>query len=308
MSDPVDALLPGGADVPFDGIEAAQIRLGAADPRHTSQALVATVVVVAARERLPEAAAALDELAEPSGVRAILISHGGTAASPRVRVSARSILVDGLKTGHLNNAVAALRLSSLPTLVWWRGGSPHVLDGLARLADRLVLDAPDPSAGWERVAALAEHTAVTDIRWTLITRWRSLTAHFFDSPGVCRDLACFDSLDIRGADRHTARLFAAWLRSSVRWPNGLNVRIDDVTKGAPLESIRLAGGGRALTLTLAPSRACINSSADLAHNAAASTVVALGDQRLPALLGEELRIRSRDAAFERAVLVARESP
>ncbi len=295
MSDQVESLLPRGIDVPFDGIEAAQIQLGGTDPRHTSQALVATVVVVAPRERLPEAAAALDQLAEPSGVRSILISHGGTAA-PRVRVSARSILVEGLKTEHLNNAVAALRLSSLPTLVWWRGGSPDVLDGLARLADRLVLDAPDPADGWERVAALTEHTAVSDIRWTLLTRWRSMTAHFFDSPGMCREIACFDSLHIRGGDRHAARLFAGWLRSSVRWPDGLTVQIDDVPDGSPIESIRLAGGGRALTLTVAPSRACIMSSADTS-----SSVVALGDQRLPALLGEELRIRSRDAAFERAV-------
>ena len=36
-----------------------------------------------------------------------------------------------------------------------------------------------------------------------------------------------------------------------------------------------------------------------------SRVVSLGDQRLTTLICEELRIRSRDPAFERAVAVAR---
>ena len=51
---------------------------------------------------------------------------------------------------YLNNAVAALRLSSLPTAVWWRGGNPEMLEGVANLADRMILDAEEPADVWAR--------------------------------------------------------------------------------------------------------------------------------------------------------------
>lgn len=313
MNEPTGHVLPGALDVQFGDIEAARIRLGGADPLHASQALIATVVVVAPRERLGEAAQALEELGDPSGVRSILIAHDaghgqhgstpqpGGSTPPQVRVAAHAVLLEGLKAEHLNNAVAALRLSSLPTLVWWRDGSPDVLDSLAMLADRLVLDAPDPTAVWSRVGALAEHTAVTDLRWTLLTRWRALTAHFFDIPGVCDAASSFRSLEICAGDRHAARLFAAWLKSSLTWPQGLAVQIQHVPGGAPIESIHLGDGKRGLNLSLASGRSCVTASVDLADNASASSVVAIGDQRLSALIAEELRVRSHDAAFERSI-------
>lgn len=299
MSEAVE-LLPAGVDVPFGEIEPAQIRLGGTDPEHASHALIATVVVVATRDRLADAIEALETLAEPVGVRSILISHGD-AATPRVRVSPRMVLVEGLKPDHLNNAVAALRLSSLPTLVWWRGGSPDALSGLAGLADRLVLDVADPLEVWPLVPELDQHTAVTDLRWTMLTRWRALTAHFFDSPGVCRAASAFHRLEIRAGDRHAARLYAAWLQSSLEWPHGLAVDIRDVADGAAIESVRLGDGACVLSLALGPSRQCIVSGVDLADNACASSVVSMGDPRLSALIAEELRVRSHDAAFLRAI-------
>ena len=84
------------------------------------------------------AAEALQSLGDAGTVRGILISEGDSAAPP-ARVAGNTVALHGLKPAFFNNAVAALRLSSLPTLVWWRG-RPDTLDGLAGLAERIVLD------------------------------------------------------------------------------------------------------------------------------------------------------------------------
>ena len=65
-------------------------------------------------------------------------------------------------------------------------------------------------------------------------------------------------------------------------------------------------GALELHLRLARSRKCVESAAT-AGQSATSRVVSLGDESVPALLAEELRIRSRDHAFERALTKVVES-
>jgi glucose-6-phosphate dehydrogenase assembly protein OpcA len=299
----MDQLLRAGIDVAFADIEAAQGRLREdRRGRAPAPALIATVVVVGGREQLAPAADALTRLSATAGVRTILIASG-TETAPAVRVADQGILLDGLKPAFLNNAVAALRLSSLPTLVWWRGGAPDLLDGLASLADRLVLDAEDPRPFWPRVSHLAEETAVSDLRWTRLTRWRALIAHFFDSPDLRAAAPSFRTLRIAAADVHAARLFAGWLVSSLN-RTGMSIAIQHVPEQAAIESISLADGAQQLTLRLAASRACVAASATVRGHAGASRTVSLGDQSLAALMAEELRIRSRDLTFERALAAA----
>ncbi len=298
-----DALLPLGVEVAFADIETALGRDGQEDgKRAPGRALTATIVVVGPHARLVEAARAVEQLTDV-GVRAILISEG-TDPSPRVRVLDHAVALEGLRPDYLNNAVAALRLSSLPTVVWWRGGAPEHLDGLATLADRLVLDAEEPQAVWERAAGLAERTAMSDLRWTGLTRWRALMAQFFDIPEIRQAAGSFRQLSIEGADRHTARLYAGWLKSSLAWGPEVAIARRQGTGAAPIERIALGGGDQALALTLAGGGGCIETSARIQGHAEASRVVSLGGQGLAALIGEELRIRSRDHAFERAVAAA----
>ena len=61
-----------------------------------------------------------------------------------------------------------------------------------------------------------------------------------------------------------------------------------------------------LTKRLAKSRKCVESAAT-AGQSATSRVVSLGDETMTGLLAEELRIRSRDHAFERALTKVVES-
>jgi glucose-6-phosphate dehydrogenase assembly protein OpcA len=295
VEDVVSDLLPGAEDVAFADLPAA------------SEAAIATVVIVSPRDRIRDAADALRPAVKSGGVRLILIVAAGEAV-PAVRAGADGILLGGLKPEHFNNAVAALRFSSLPTLVWWRGGSPDVLPGLAALADRLVLDALDPREVWRLVPQLVERTAVTDLRWARLTRWRSLMAHFFDLPAVRDAAGTFRSLDVRGSDVYAARLFAGWLASSLRPDGGIAVNIERAQAGtagttarAPaIEYVRLANGTLTLTLRLAGNGTCVRSAVERAGGES-SQAVSLGDQDLASLIAEELRIRSRDVTFERSV-------
>jgi glucose-6-phosphate dehydrogenase assembly protein OpcA len=292
-----DPLLPNGAEVSFSDIESALGGGVQEGKRGAAFGLTATIVVVGSRQRLPEAAKALQELTDV-GVRTILISYG-TNASPKARVTEHAVALEGLLPQYVNNAIAALRLSSLPTFVWWRGGSEEFLTGLAGLADRLVLDAEDPRSVWARSGTL--DTAISDLRWSLLTRWRALMAHFFDIPEVRAGAPGFRRLLIEGSDPHAARLFAAWLVSSLPGLEAVATELHDLPGAAPIEHVQLGEGDQQLTLRLAPAHTCIETTARVAGSGGATRTVSLGEQGLAALIGEELRIRSRDLAFERAV-------
>lgn len=303
MSESTGRLLPSGEDVKFSEIETGLARQWFDEGRCAPLALTATIVVVGPLNRLTEAAEALEGLTD-IGVRAILISYGENPAPP-VRVTRHAVALEGLRHQYLNNAVGALRLSSLPTLVWWRGGAAaESLDGLADLADRLVLDAEDPREVWRRVGALAERIAVSDLRWTRLTRWRALMAHFFDIPEVRAAAPGFHRLQVEGSDVHCARLFAGWLASSLKWNRPLDIDVRAKSGAPAIERVELGGDDEALTLRVASSRTCVEAAAKVQGHGGASRIVSLGEQGLAALVGEELRIRSRDLAFERAVAAA----
>jgi glucose-6-phosphate dehydrogenase assembly protein OpcA len=240
-----------------------------------ARALMATVVAVSAVDRLAETEETLAELASRCAVRAILISQG-TTTSPPATVAGQIVELAGLKPRYVDNAVAALRLSSLPTLVWFRGGTPDLLPDLADLADRVVLDEIDPVPSWRQAVRLADRTAFGDLRWTRLTRWRTLMAHFFDVPRVREAARTFDRLRIRGSDRVSADLYASWLRSALSPTIAVDFTIDDGR--APIEEVRFGNEEGSLLLRL--------------------------DQRLASLMADELRVRARDAPFERAMVAA----
>jgi glucose-6-phosphate dehydrogenase assembly protein OpcA len=298
VTDPIEVLLPGGANVDFTAIQMAV----SGHVETAARPAQATIVAIGPPERLIGAADALAAVSDTGGVRAILISAGSNPEPP-ARVAGSTVAIAGLAPPFINNAVAALRLSSLPTLVWWRGGSPEMLEDLADLADRLVLDEDDPDEGWAHALSFAERTAFSDIRWARLTRWRALMAHFFDIPEVLAAAASFNRLRIAGADRIAARLFAGWLQSSTL-RDEFRIELAAGRRDAPIEEIEIGDGGQRIALRLAASGRCVQTNAVVHGHKGVSRTVALGDQSLTTLIKEELRIRSRDAAFERAVRAA----
>lgn len=303
-----EGLLPLGHEVPFAQIEATLARLvrdGRRRNRPPARALTATVIAIGTPSRLTPAAEALEQLAEVGGVRAILISEGQHTA-PTARVTENSIAIAGLAPRFLNNAVAALRLSSLPALVWWRGGSVEALEGLAGLADRLVLDTEDPGDAWAGAAALFERTAVTDLRWARLTRWRAVLAHLFDLPQVRAAAPSLARLSIETADPPAARLFAGWLSAALGWPASFAIAVKGApaSSSAPLQAVRLDGPDLHITLDLRPGGTCLEAAVE--GDVASARAVPLGNGGLTALIGEELGVRTRDLAFERALTRAQE--
>jgi hypothetical protein len=299
-------LLPEGVETTFDEIESTMARLASRNGPAVSAARLltatatATVVAVGPQSRLVEAAGALKAHASAGAIRAILIASGDRS-TPGVRVTSSEIALEGLRTEFINNAVAALRLPSLPALVWWRGGEPRHTEDLARLADRLVLDAEDPGPLWTRIEALAREAPVSDLRWTALTRWRALMAHFFDMPGVPEAAAGFTTLRIRGSDAHSAGLFAGWLGSSLK---RRNAQVDfTLHQPAAIDTVIFGNGRDELSLRRLSGGQCVEGRARLGGREA-SRIAALGDQSLPALIAAELRVRSHDAAFEKAVRAA----
>ena len=305
---PADRLLPAGRDVPFAEIEATLARLvrdGRPRKGPPARALTATVIVIGDNARLSAAAAALEQLGEAGGVRAILISEGEHTA-PIAQVTEHAIAIAGLAPRFLNNAVAALRLSSLPAVVWWRGGSVEALNDLAGLADRMILDAPDPIDGWRQANHLLERTALTDLRWTRLTRWRSAVAHLFDLPPVRQGRGPFRRLTIEAGDEPAARLYAGWLRACLQWTPDAAIEIASAKPidRTPLRRVRLEGAQIAITATASDTTECLAAAVDGLEGS--TRIVPLGEGTLTALIGEELGVRTRDFAFERALASALE--
>lgn len=292
---------PAGIEVPFTKIAEEMAQRVCEDSAATPmRALVATVVAVGRPERLEDAASALRTLADAGTVRGILISEG-TNPAPSPLVAGNTVALHGLKSEYVDNAVAALRFSSLPTVVWWRGGEPDTLDGLARLAERVILDADDPERTWARATHLLEDSAFSDLRWARLTQWRALMAHFFDMPEVQGACTSFTRLEFQANDRWSAALFGAWLTTSIGFRKGFTVRINNGASDVPVEGIHLGNDEHQLRLRLNDRRTSIETSVSVPGHRGATRLVPLTDQTLSNAVKEEIRIRARDAAFERAM-------
>lgn len=263
----------------------------------------ATIVAICPADRSDETKSALRALHTRTGVRPIVVTLGD-AAEPPLTEEAGAIVIDGLTPRYLNNVVAARRLSSLPAIAWWRGGDPAVLDGLAALVDRLVMDSTDPRQDWAAAQPLLDVTAFADLRWTRLTRWRNLMAQFFDVPAIRAAAAGFSKLDVVASDAPCAQLFAGWLSARLPCGSALQVAIENAPGPHALVSATLSGPEHRLELQLTPNGTCVHSSIDGGSLPTAARTVSLGDQSPSSLLEEELRIRARDAGFEQALRLA----
>jgi glucose-6-phosphate dehydrogenase assembly protein OpcA len=269
-----------------------------------TRVFTATLVAVVLPETGGGVGEAIAALA-PAGVRGVIVSLGEDS-EPAQRDENGITVIDGLLPRYLDNAVSSLRLSSLPTLAWWRATDESVLKDLAGLVDRVILDVDRPDREWSLVPDLAAITAVSDLRWTRLTRWRELLAQCFDIPGVRNAAPTFTRAEIAGADEYQVRLAGGWLRS--RLAAGEQLRVDARMEGSSaLESLRLLAADRSLAVRRLPNGTCLETVLELPDAGASRRVVAAGDASLETLIAEELRVRSRDLAFEDAVKAAEQS-
>ena len=257
-----------------------------------------TLVAVCSADQLDETQSALHALHARAAVRPVVVTFGDLPQPPMRDVDGATIVAE-LLPRYLDNVVAARRLSSLPALAWWRGGDPGALAALAPLVDRLVLDSQDPSSDWSAATRLLEVTALSDLRWTRLTRWRNLMAQFFDLPAIREAAARFSTLEIDAGDEPAARLLAAWL--SRRLPTAAPLQVRIMAAPHSMSRISLAGPQHRLELSLTAAGTCVRASVTDAAQRLTERTVSLGNQSLAALLEEEMRIRARDGAFEDAL-------
>ena len=78
------------------------------------------------------------------------------------------------------------------------------------------------------------------------------------------------------------------------------IRAALVPSSMPFESVTLRGNTCELVLHLLDNE-CLSAEGRIGGELMASRVLSLGSQTLGALMAEELRVRSRDIAFERAL-------
>ncbi|HEY6615012.1 MAG TPA: hypothetical protein VIZ32_10855, partial [Vicinamibacterales bacterium] len=93
---------------------------------------------------------------------------------------------------------------------------------------------------------------------------------------------------------------------SIQFHQGFTVDLSEGSQGTPIDEIRLGDTGvepaQELSVRLAAHRTCLETDVAVCGHRSASRLVPLGDQSVTGLITEELKIRARDAAFERAAL------
>ena len=243
-----------------------------------------------------------------------------------------TVHVEGPPAKHLESLAGPLLIPDLPVFLWYPNSdiprSPEC-DGMAVLADRLVLDSgvtADCEASLRKVANLLGEgiPAVGDLQWAALSPWRSLIADLFAPPERAGELAKIRRVEIlhHGIGECQAFLLAGWLSWALGWrpqtaerteegrmfglasPSGdVTVELTPDASGAPLYCVRLFS--EELTFRVRTSR-------HGEHADACSTVmrgdelmgertVHLGSSNVGTLLSEELKLLGRDETYESAL-------
>ena len=138
------------------------------------------------------------------------------------------IHVEGPPARHLESLAGSLLIPDLPVFLWYPNGevprSPEC-DGMASLADRLILDsgaADDCEASLRAVATLAmgeSVPAVGDLQWAALSSWRALVADLFAPPKRDEELLGIRRAQIRHghARECQALLLVGWLSNALGW-------------------------------------------------------------------------------------------
>ena len=292
---------------------AAQRRTGGA----VLSGVALTLVVVADESRVAEAEEAATHAAQTHPCRTLVVVRRQLeAAVPRLDAE---VLIGGrLGPGeavvmrmygrlglHAESVVLPLLAADAPVVAWWHAEPPERLatDALAVIADRRITDssmAVDPLATL-RTRAADYAPGDTDLAWTRSTPWRGTLTSTVDSVAGRRA----EPVRIVGArvegepSSATAQLLAGWI--SARSGCGVEVVPSTRTPGP--------SGVDTVVLTLDRDEE-VHVQADRRGGAVITqpnrpeSTVALPEQALGDLVGEELRRLDRDEPFAEALEAA----
>ncbi len=251
----------------------------------------------------------------------------------RAQVCAEQVTVhvSGPPAEHVESFAGPLLVPDLPVFLWYPGefspSSPE-FPGMAELADRLIIDSAassDTESSLRELASMLDDeyvTAIGDIQWVALNPWRSLIADLFDSPERARELNRIHRVEVLHAPKGVCRtlLLVGWLASTLGWrpqsaeshdggrriefsgpSGGITVNMSNGSPDARLRRVRLYTDDCSFQVSrhrnLSDASATVMRDGELIGE----RTVRLGAFNLGVLLGEELRYRGRDTAYEAAL-------
>jgi glucose-6-phosphate dehydrogenase assembly protein OpcA len=201
-----------------------------------------------------------------------------------------------------------LVVPDLPVVAWFRESALALSREFApavRMADKVVLDSRDWSDAGEALRACsavrASGTAVADLNWTRLTRWREAIAQLFEAAQNRELLPDISSVVIghRGtAVPATAYYLAGWVRQSLGREVPIRFDPGDGEWEGNIREIRFETPGGPVGLT--------REARDMARISGGRLEACAHFGRIPehVLLGTELGLLTRDAIYDRVLQLA----
>jgi glucose-6-phosphate dehydrogenase assembly protein OpcA len=255
------------------------------------------------------------------GLSAFCNVRGGGA---QVCAEQVTIHAEGPPAMHLESLAGPLLVPDLPVFLWYPGEfSPRSVGfaAMADLADRIIVDSAaseSHEACLREIAALTEDPempAIGDLQWVGLSPWRSLLADTFDAPervGYLQEIERAEVLYAPGGENR-ALLLVGWLASALGWkpesidgqnieftgPSGdIDVVISPDSPDARLRRIRLYSPEYSFQVSRHRALSDVRTTVMRGDELLAERTVHLGSFDLGVLVGEELRYRGRDEAYE----------
>ena len=260
------------------------------------------------------------------GLSAFCNVRGGGA---QVCAEQVTIHVEGSPATHLESLAGPLLLPDLPVFLWYPDEfSPRSLGfaAMADLADRVIVDSAaseSREACLRELAALVEDPempAIGDLQWVALSPWRALLADTFGAPERAGDLEKIESAEVLYAPggENRALLLVGWLASTLGWTpesrngDGQNIEFSgpsgrifvDLSPDSPdarLRRIRLYSPEYSFQVSRHRELSDVRTTVMRGDELLAERTVHLGSFDLGVLVGEELRYRGRDEAYEGAL-------
>jgi glucose-6-phosphate dehydrogenase assembly protein OpcA len=258
------------------------------------------------------------------GLSAFCNVRGGGA---QVCAEQVTIHAEGPPAMHLESLAGPLLVPDLPVFLWYPGEfSPRSVGfaAMADLADRIIVDSAaseSHEACLREIAALTEDPempAIGDLQWVGLSPWRSLLADTFDAPervGYLQEIERAEVLYAPGGENR-ALLLVGWLASALGWkpessdgqnieftgPSGdIAVVISPDSPDARLRRIRLYSEEYSFQVSRHRALSDVRTTVMRGDELLAERTVHLGSFDLGVLVGEELRYRGRDEAYEESL-------
>jgi glucose-6-phosphate dehydrogenase assembly protein OpcA len=258
-------------------------------------------------------------------------SGGGSA---QVCAEQVTIHAEGPPARHLASLAGPLLIHDLPVFLWYPGEfSPRSPEfaAMADLADRIIVDSAaseNYEACLREIAALVDDPAtpaIGDLQWVGLSPWRSLLADTFGAPERAGDLAKIERAEVLYAPggENRALLLVGWLASTLGWqpegassngggrnitfsgPSGrVSVALSPDSPDARLRRIRLYSEDYSFQVSRHRELSDVRTTVMRGEELLAERTVHLGPFDLGVLVGEELRYRGRDEAYESALRAA----